>query len=222
MLNLLEDYRWRSLPETGEFTTNNNLRMKVDDQGNLLPYYGNTTVFLLDDQTKSALKALQNRLYAAAGQMLAQPLSPATFHMTLHDLVNGPEWTEELAGALGRTEGPARAMVRRWKALPPLKMRATWLFNMVSTSIVLGLEPADGESYGQLDRLYGELEQLVPLGYALTPHITLAYFRPGTYSREEVSRLRQALGPVELEVELRMETLVYQIFHDMNHYLTHE
>lgn len=222
MLNLLEDYRFISLPESGDFTTNPNLRKKADNAGKLLPYFGNTTVFLLDDGTREKLKALQQRLHEAVGEMLSEPLAPETFHMTLHDLVNADRWTEELAAQVERTEEEAKGMIRQWRRFPNLKMRGTWMFNMVSTSIVLGLEPADEESYHQLDWMYGQLEEIVPLGYALTPHITLAYFCPGTYSQKQLDRLRGVLGPVSLEMELKMENLVYQTFRDMNHYLTCE
>ena len=191
----------------------------MDETGCFLPYFGNTLVFLLDEKTKLTLRDVQNRIHSAAGEMLSEPLAPETFHMTLHDLVNADRWSEALATEIVRTGEAARKHMEVFRNLPPLKMRATWLFNMVCTSIVLGLEPADGESYGQLDWMYRQLERVVPLGYDLTPHITMAYFRPGTYSRETLSRLRQALGPVELEIELRMENLVYQTFEDMNHYL---
>jgi hypothetical protein len=61
---------------------------------------------------------------------------------------------------------------------------------------------------------------VVHLGYALTPHITMAYFKPGTYSQEQVRRLSQALTEVDLEITLRPEDLVLQNFADMNHYET--
>jgi hypothetical protein len=64
------------------------------------------------------------------------------------------------------------------------------------------------------------MESVVPLGYALTPHITMAYFKPGTYTQYDLNCLRQALGAVEQEVELRFEDLFYQEFRDMNHYET--
>jgi hypothetical protein len=94
------------------------------------------------------------------------------------------------------------------------------MFNMVNTSIVLGLEPADGDSYGQLDAMYQAMENIVHLGYALTPHITLAYFRPGTAEGSALERLRQVLTPEPLHITLTMENLVYQTFSDMDHYQT--
>ena len=93
MINTLDDYICRSLPQWGDITTNPNLRTKVDEAGNLLPFLGNTVVFLLDDDTKEKLRQLQESLYQAAPDMLAQPLQMSTFHMTLHDLANGtPDW----------------------------------------------------------------------------------------------------------------------------------
>ena len=43
-INTLDDYVWRSLPQWGGVETNPNLRKKVDEQGNLLPFGGNTVV----------------------------------------------------------------------------------------------------------------------------------------------------------------------------------
>jgi len=91
---------------------------------------------------------------------------------------------------------------------------------MVNTSIVLGLQPADEESWRRLDEMYTTLEDVVHLGYALTPHITMAYFLPGTYGSDQVQRLSAALRNVELEITLDMKNLVLQEFFDMNHYET--
>lgn len=68
--------------------------------------------------------------------------------------------------------------------------------------------------------MYTTLEDVVRLGYALTPHITMGYFLPGTYSSEQVQRLSGVLRNVELDITLDMKNLVLQEFHDMNHYET--
>lgn len=220
MLNLLEDYISRSLPEQGEFQTDPNLLKKVDWDGNFLPFYGNTMVFLLDDGVKEDLKMLQTQLQDAAGWMLSQPLSPDTFHMTLHDLVNGTEKTPDLCQRMEEAEQKAKALQAQWANMPPLRMKTTWLFNMVNTSIVLGLAPTDQETALRLDAMYTALESVVPLGYGLTPHITMAYFRPGCYSAAQLQVLRNVLCPIELELQLDLGKLVYQRFSDMNHYTT--
>lgn len=218
MLNLLEDYISHSLPEQSEFETNPNLLKKVNHDGKFLPFYGNTVVFLLEDRTKEILSTLQSQLYKAAGKMLSQPLHPDTFHMTLHDLVNSTEPTADLCQEMAETKKQTESFLALWQAQPPLRMNATWLFNMVNTSTVLGLAPADEETAFRLDALYTAMESIVPLGYGLTPHITMAYFRPGRYSPEQLQSLRNALRPIDLELKLRMNQLTYQIFTDMNHY----
>ncbi|MBQ3215661.1 MAG: hypothetical protein IJB11_06060, partial [Oscillospiraceae bacterium] len=87
MINILSDYYPDSIPEV--LTTSGGLAEKVDAVGNLLPFPGNTVVFLLDDRIKAALHQVQLALHNACGFMLAQPLEMSTFHMTLHDLANG-------------------------------------------------------------------------------------------------------------------------------------
>ena len=219
MINLLEDYIHSSLPAHDSFSTNQNLEKKVSKTGELLPFYGNTTVFLLDEEAKTALKQLQEELYQAAGELLADRLDPDTFHVTLHDLENGPQMDACLSQRMAAAQQKAKALLSLWQGRPPLRMRATWLFNMVNTSVVLGLAPADEESRAALAEMYAALETVVPLGYGLTPHITMAYYKPGVYSQQELRGLKNALRPVELQLQLSMEVLVYQEFTDMNHYL---
>lgn len=220
MINLLKDYIFRSLPDREDFSTNPNLRKKVSEGGDFLPFYGNTLVFDLSDETKEQLQLLQASLYRSAGWMLSRQLDPSTFHMTLHDLVNGPERTPALQHRMTEAETAAKQLMPYWQNQPPLRMKTTWLFNMVNTSIVLGLEPADEDSLRRLDEMYMSLETVVPLGYALTPHITMAYFLPGTYTRYDLDCLRKALQPVELDISLNLSDLYYQEFTDMNHYVS--
>lgn len=218
MLNLLEDYISHSLPEQGEFETSPNLLKKVSPDREFLSFYGNTVVFLLEDRTKEILSALQSQLYMEAGEMRSQPLHPDTFHMTLHDLVNGTEPTADLCRKMEETKQQTEFLLAPWRAQSLLRMKATWLFNMVNTSIVLGLAPADEETAFHLDALHTAMESIVSLEYGLTPHITMAYFRPCRYSPEQLQPLRNALRPIELELELRTDQLAHQTLTDMNHY----
>jgi hypothetical protein len=218
MLNLLFEYIPNSICLDSDFSTNQNLTKKVAPDGSFLRFLGNTVVFLLDDEVKEKLSGLQDRLYAAGASVLAHRIEKQTMHMTLHDLVNSPEETPALHAKMEETARKVLPLLERWRNDPPIRMRATWMFNMVNTSIVLGLAPADEGDYARLDDLYCALEQVLPLGYGLTPHITLAYFLPGTYSPGQMQTLREALSPVDLEINLRMEDLVLQTFSDMNHY----
>lgn len=218
MLNLLYGYIENSLPE-GSLATAPGLRAKVDDAGRFLPFVGNTVVFLLNDAEKASLSALQDSLYAAAGHMLSQRLRPDTFHMTLHDLANGAPG-EKTGSWMQEAEPIARDILAdiKEKDLSPIAMRGTWMFNMVNTSIVLGLTPVGSEGEAKLSRMYEALHTAVPLNYALTPHITLAYFKPGTYCGESLEALRSTLHSAPIPITLDMEKLVLQHFSDMNHY----
>lgn len=217
MLDLLEHYIYDSLPRE-DFATSPGLRRKVGPEGELLSFYGCTAVFWLPEAARRALSGLQARLYSAAGRLLAQPLEPGTFHMTLHDLVSHPELTGELLRRMEEARKLVEPLLERWRCGPPLRMRATCLFNMVNTSVVLGLAPADGESWRRLDGMYEALEEHFRLGYALTPHVTLAYYANNICTGGMLQPLREALGPVELELELPMDGLEFQYFTDMNHY----
>ncbi|MBO5501027.1 MAG: hypothetical protein J6A48_03305, partial [Clostridia bacterium] len=59
------------------------------------------------------------------------------------------------------------------------------------------------------------------LGYPLTLHATLAYYRPGAYDSLEVALIRDALqqlGRERREWRLRLNELQYAVFDSMNHY----
>jgi hypothetical protein len=220
MLNTLDDYICRSLSDSQPFTTNPNLTKKVDGQRQFREFIGNTVVFTLDDSQKCQIAALREELYAAAAFMLSARLDTSTFHMTLHDLVNGPAGDQEIRQRMEVIAPQAKDLICRFREDPPILMRGSWMFNMVNTSIVLGLKPVDADGEQRLGSMYQAFEKILPLGYALTPHITLAYFLPGTYTAQEAAKLSHALRPVDLDIELRMENLVLQNFLDMNHYET--
>lgn len=220
MINLLEHYFWQSLPQTAGFTTHKGLESKVDAGGKLKPYAGNTTVFLLDDTLQDTLAALQDSLYEKVPDMLAEPLKKDTFHMTLHSLVDGIPDMPGLEEKMDAAAEKAKVLLDKWKDGPDLHMRTSWLFNMMNTSIVLGLMPADPQSWQWLDEMYTALEAVVPLGYAMTPHITMAYYRPGVYEEADKIRLGTALRNVDMELSLPQSALVLQNFTDMNHYQT--
>lgn len=220
MIDILEHYFWRSVPEEDTFTTSQGLKNKVDEAGNLKPFRGNTTVFLLDEDTKQKLRFLQDSLYRTVPDMLAKPLQEDTFHMTLHSLEDDPPDTPGLEERMAAAAEKAEVLLKAWKDDTVLHMKTSWLFNMVNTSIVLGLMPADPDSWHRLNDMYMALEEVKPLGYPMTPHITMAYYRPGVYDRAQMDRLCAALQNVDLEITLPMRALVLQDFTDMNHYLT--
>lgn len=218
MINTLDDYIRHSLPAHGNFETNPNLTSKVAKDGSLLSYKGNTVVFLLNDEVKERLKAVQDSLYSQAGDMLAEKLQPDTFHMTLHDLINGKPDQANLDERMKVAEKHSAEIISLWKGRPDIRMEATCLFNMVNTSIVLGLRPADAASWHTLDEMYMELEKVVHLGYGLSPHITMAYFLPGCHDQSLMQRLSSAMIEVKMDLCLSAKDLALQNFTDMNNY----
>lgn len=215
MLNTLPDCRDHSVPEI--LNTSPGLTAKVGSEGKLLPFPGNTVVFLLDEDVKASLQRLQEELYQRCGKLLAEPLRLKTFHMTLHDLANG-NCLDQRAQMAAQAAGILDTLRR--KPVMTIPMKAVCTFNMVNTSIVLLLEPVNEQAWQQLDDLYLQLQQVRELPYALTPHITLAYFRPGCYAGEETEVLRSALRHVDLELSLSTGALVLQDFESMNDYRT--
>lgn len=212
-----------SLPHEGGLVTRGSLTAKVGPDGALRSFFGNTVIYELDDASKLALSRRQVLLHHHAGWCLAEPLAPEAFHITLHDLVNGPE-EAALAADVARAEGEALSLLDalRREGIPPIRMVSTHAFSMVNTSVVMGFAPETEADCAALMGLYERFHAVVPLGWGLTPHVTLGYYKPGEYGRETVDTLNhvireaEALPPIRLT--LAPEGLVCRRFSDMNHY----
>lgn len=211
-----------SLPHSGELQTAENLLLKVAATGSMEPFIGNTVVFPLPEQTKQEISLIQRRLYQLCAPALAEPLEPAAFHMTLHDLLSGKP-TQELMDHIDCMKDSALNYIRRISDRGEIvHLHSTALFNMVNTSMVLGFEPMDEESCRRLMTDYDLLQEVVCLDYPFTPHVTVAYFQPGTIKPEMVEKLRSVVDEVKaqkkIEMEISEKAVEYQLFSDMNHY----
>lgn len=213
-----------SLPREGCFETREGLTLKVGRSGEFLPFSGNTTVFLLEEEVKDRIENIQNALYENCGDMLAEPLKKDSFHMTLHDLLNEGAGRAAEADMQRVRTAAAEILHRIWeREKEPVEMRMTWVFNMVNTSVVIGFEPAEEADCRRIMSMYEELQQAVRLNYPLTPHITAAYYKPGRYGRDEIERLAGVFDKLSREpfvIRFRIENLVYQEFTSMNQYET--
>ena len=223
----LNDFRrrtafvWDSLPKEGSFATNPRLAEKVGPDGKLLPFFGDTVIFDLDDAAKDWLRGMQRELYDACGGMMAEALDPASFHITLHDLNSAPNHAD-VAEAMDRARPASEALLAELEGKPwrEICVRSTAAFSMVNTSVVLGFEPAGEADCAALMELYERFQEIVPLGYPLTPHVTLGYYRPGDYGPEGLQMLRSALAKCSRAEPrtLRLPRPVYARFADMNRY----
>ena len=228
----------------GYFCGNASLVQKVDADNKFKKFYGDTIVFDLDAAVKEKLAVYLEKLYAIAPECFAERLVTDTFHMTLHDLSNSAMlenvasemfWNEirvleqaKKASKLGLDEMYGDVpddMVHElgkqgsWK----IKMRTNYIFNMVNTSLVLGLYPVDEKEYEKIMALYGLFDEVRPLSYLLTPHITLAYFCVKGFSGESARKLEEAVREMNeqraWEIELDARELYYQKFFSMNNYV---
>ena len=212
-----------SLPKDGSLITNPNLAAKIDPSGRMLPFFGNTMIYDLSPQSKLAIAERQLQLYRRVGYALAEPVKPATFHITLHDLLSSPdhEAIKRRMSAM-RIHAKMQMQMARMTPMPWIKLRSTRVFSMVNTSVVLGFEPVTEQDCHLLMSLYEQFHDLVPLSWGLTPHVTLAYYKPGEYHQDTIDALQQAINDADalppVEVELSMNDLLYAEFSDMNTY----
>ncbi len=103
-----------------------------------------------------------------------------------------------------------------------IRMQSKYIFNMVDTSLVLGLYPADEEDYQKLMDLYYIFDNIKSLYYPFTPHITLAYYSIHGFDSQTAARLAETVGRLNensMEIELNVNNLYYQKFRSMNDYV---
>ncbi|MBQ8538572.1 MAG: hypothetical protein IJ433_02870 [Ruminococcus sp.] len=204
------------------FKGSGSIALKVDEDNSFRPFYGDTVVFNLDDTTKKILARIVDSINAVAPECFCERLVPNTFHMTLHDLSNSPV-LEDVAVELFNNELKAVKIAEKI-VNQKIRMKSKYIFNMVNTSLVLGLYPASEEEYNKLMSLYYLFDDVKKLNYPLTPHITLSYYNVNGFSVESARKLEsivKELNATEMEIEIELYTkeLFYQKFVSMNDYI---
>ena len=242
-MSLLSEYEkrtaWKYNAITGRFSTHPALINKVDAAGRFVPFLGSTVVFKLDRRVCQYLQCVSGILQEKPRGMMAQPIPGSAYHLTLHDLIS-PEQTDATAVftdeartaytaeylrevALSLVEAEKRAdEIRSDYSGRRIQMRADRVVSMVSKSIVLMLRPATEEDYSFLLELYRRFDDIKNLPYPLTPHVTLAYFKPGEIDGDQLAeaiKLIQVEGCDPMTLELSVEGLFAQRFDDMGHYV---
>jgi len=203
------------------FYGNPSIIQKVNSENRFQPFYGDTVVFDLDTEVKEKLTQIVKHLYLYVPECFCEKLIPNTFHMTLHDLSNSPV-LKDVAEDVFMNEWKVAEIYKR---IPVQKivMKSSYIFNMVGTSLVLGLYPASEEEYGKLMQLYEMFHCVRELPYPLTPHITLAYYNVHGFSRESAEKLENMvyeLNAYTMDIVIDTKDLVYQKFITMNDYVT--
>ncbi|MBE6053248.1 MAG: hypothetical protein E7212_04915 [Clostridium sartagoforme] len=208
-----------------EFIVNPKIEDKVDINGSIKEFYGDTVVFELSKREKNLISKLQDILYANCNEYLSERLPSETFHMTLHDLNSNSNY-KFIEDILIKSENDVKNVFDEISNInnnEPIIMKKSYIFNLVNTSIVLGLEPIDHESYSRLMCLYNKFEEVKELTYPLTPHITLAYFKDKNIDYIGIEILRKTIEEMnkyEVEINLKLRNLSYKYFYSMKKYKT--
>lgn len=204
------------------FTGNQSIEHKVNRDNTFKKFYGDTVVFDLDEATKAAISQLVDFLYEATPQCFCERLVPDTFHMTLHDLSNS-EVLQNISDEMFYNELKIIKAKNQIEKLGNnrIKMKSNAIFNMVNTSLVLGLYPIDGNNYIKLMELYSIINDIKPLNYPLTPHITLAYYNVNGFDLSSASILISTVEKLNnnSDIEIDLGDLYYQKFTNMNNYI---
>lgn len=219
----VDGFQRDSLPHDGVFTTKPLLVEKVAPNGELRPFFGNTMIFDLPQEVQLAIARMQLILHHRCGRMLAQPLTPHTLHITLHDLLNGVD-ADALAEPVRRTGEQSKAILARQRQEnQPIRLTSTLAFNMVNGSVALGFAPDTEADCARIMGMHADYQAVVALNYPLTPHVTLSYYKPGTYGPEEVAQLAEALAEInaldKVRIAVDADCLHYYAFEDMNTYI---
>lgn len=203
------------------FTVNPSLAQKVDSANKFRPFYGDTVVFGLDDDIKARLSDYVDILYRSVPQCFCERLNPHTFHMTLHDLDNCAV-LGDVAEDLFRNEIEVANKMAEFKKFKgaEIRLKSKYIFNMVNTSLVLGLYPVDETNHHVLTQMYSVPEGVKKLSYPLTPHITLAYYNINGFDACAAAALENIVESINdtLDFYVTLRDLYYQKFVSMNNY----
>lgn len=205
------------------FKGNPSISNKVGKDNVFSDFYGDTIVFALNDSVKAKLAEYVELLYQSAPECFCEKLVPHTFHLTLHDLSNAPA-LRDVAEELFENELKVIEKMREIQKQEneKIKMKSKCIFNMVDTSLVLGLYPADEGEYRRLMDLYFLFDAVKELSYPFTPHITLAYYNVDGFDIQSAGRLENIVNMLnknEMEIGLDVNHLCYQKFRSMNDYI---
>ena len=229
---------WNSLPDGHELWVSESARSKVDRFGHYKPFFGNTVVFPLEKDVCQKLDVLQKKLEGIREDFqdnqpeayLADALDMNTYHITLHDLFYGSD-EDEVSKRVKESEKNVLYIMDQIQKLdfPRIKVVPTCMYNMNSTSVVLGFEAAGEEDQEKLMMLYEFFQPIVELK-EYTPHVTLGYFRYGKHKEAKLCRLKALMKDVneriqqmkkdgtDMTIELDVQNMMYQRFTSMNCY----
>lgn len=193
---------------------------KIGEDNKLRAFFGDTVVFELDEATKGIIGSMVDEIYSSAGACFSERLSTHTLHMTLHDLSSSPSY-EAVRADMAENQAKIQEIAEKI-GNHIIRMRGGFIFNMVNTSLVMGLVPVNEEEHEKLMALYGLVDGIKQSEYPLTPHVTLGYYNVHGFERADAKRLEDVVSRLnrreKIEILLDTKRLFYQRFTSMNSY----
>ena len=195
---------------------------KVNKDNSFKNFYGDTVVFDLDSEIKNKITNIIDMLYDKVPECFCEKIISDTIHMTLHDLSNSPTLSDVSQDIFNNEINLINKLTTVKIKHKSIRMKTKFIFNMVNTSLVLGLYPVNVDEYIKLIDLYGLVDEIKELPYPFTPHITLAYYNSFGFSVESKRKLEAVVNSLNKEtflIELDTYNLYYQKFTNMNNYI---
>ncbi|OQY10468.1 MAG: hypothetical protein B6I29_01325 [Marinitoga sp. 4572_148] len=194
---------------------------KVDSKGYYLEFIGNTTLIFLNSKEIAMVRKIQQQLYSQIGELLATPLNPDTFHVTIHDLCN-PYTSKDVYSCMTNTEEKIKKLfnstLKKYINIT-IKLESIGLFNG-NSAIGIQFIPSTKKDFDSLIDTYNIIDTVFPLNSTLIPHVTLGYYKPINYSIEERKRIVKAIEDIKSNISLNLfiKNLSLQKFFSMNEY----
>jgi len=209
------------------WTVPQSLSTKVDFHGNLKPYFGDTVVLKLKERDKIRLSKFQESLLEDLADLFAEPLDPAYFHITLHDLNSSTDefsLTTVMDENRLKCEKIFKEVASYFKKNPQystVTLKPLYIYPCCNISIVAGFTPLTDHDFRIIMNLYNLFDEVRYLDYWLRLHATLCYFKPRELTGEEIRNLYNKLKNLSMEdftVKLNLWELAYERFFSMNRY----
>ncbi|MDO4899763.1 2'-5' RNA ligase family protein [Actinomyces sp.] len=205
-------FQTNSVPDEPGFGLPESLEEKVSPRdGALRPFHGVTVAYFLDGQAQELVGTLTEDLYARFGGSLSAPLPLAMAHVTLHDLYASPD-PKTLRQMMSASAKTATDLVTHARDVGSIHTTCTAVFNMVNTSVVIGIRATDEGEHRKLLAARGLFDTIVPSG-PFTPHITVAYYRPAAPAPLSPTKLRNTLSEYTQKIQGRPILLAPERLH---------
>ena len=202
------------------------LQAKVSSQGKMQGFYGDTIVYPFNEKQINTYFQIQKEILSQV-DFLAEPLDVNSFHITIHDLVNGKDQNvlknemKENTKQVERIFTRLRSYLERFPEHSQVKLEATYYYPSFRTTFLLGFIPVDDYNFRKLINVYNLFEEVKYLDYWFRPHLTFAYFKPVKPSHQQIKNLWQIfdrLNPPKLYIDMDLNDIAYQHFEHMNDY----